>query len=541
MPRGDWALALGLAVATLATRWPYRVRLLLSWDAVQFALALADYDVARHQPHPPGYILYVAGGRLVAAALGDAAASLTVLAVAASAVAVLGLYRLAWTLYGRPAAVVATVGLVVSPLFWANGAGGLSYAVEAALAVAVARAAWALRDGRVGTLLGSALLLGFAGGVRQSILVVLTPLWLGMAVLGFRRWRPILAGLGVAALAVLAWLLPMLWLTGGPERYLVAALELYRSTVHPTTLVGGGWGRNVLGLGEALLLGVGVLLPVLGRGAWRAGWALRAGDPRAVFLALWVGPALVVYTLVHLGQHGYLLTVLPACYLLVGRVLTAGSGPRRGALCPAGLRPALTGAALGGALVGHAAFFTLAPPLDVAFAPPEAPWRVRAAASLRALYRFRLWEHTAAGLREREAIVHAYVAAIRGEFDPGDTALVTELGNPRSYPWFRHVMYYLPEFPVCHLRLGGLAPGYVCSRQLATMAAVGERTVPLPAGTRRLVWVVDHWHPAIPAPPGLQARALPHGRWLYALRLGRRGVEHAGYHLAPVTAIARIR
>lgn len=538
MPRGDWALALGLALATVATRWPYRVRLLPSWDAVQFALALGEYDVVRHQPHPPGYILYVATARLVAAALGDAATSFTVLAVGASAVAVLLLYRLGWALYGRPVAMVAALGLLASPLFWADAAGGLAYAVEAALAVAVARAAWALRDGRLGVLVGSGVLLGLAGGVRPSVLVVTGPLWLGMAALGVRRWGPVGAGVGVAGLSVLAWLVPMLWLTGGVAPYLAAALELYRSTVHGTTLVGGGWGRNVLGLGEAFLLGVGVFLPALPLAAGRALRGLRAGEPRAVFLALWIGPALVVYTVVHLGQHGYLLTVLPACYLVVARVLTDGGGRVLDRLRPGGLHRATAAAALAGAVGAHAVFFTSAPPLAVPSPGPDAPWRVRAEAALRARYRFRLWQHTGPGLRERDALIGAYVAAVRREFDPGDTALVTELGNPRSYPWFRHVMYYLPEFPVYHLRLGEAAPGYLSSQALTTMAAVGERAVPLPATTRRLVWVVDHWHPEVPPPPGLQARPLPHGRWLYALGIGRRGVEHAGYHLAPVAAVA---
>ena len=49
---------------TLASRWPYRARMLYNWDAVQFALALTEFDVAKHQPHPPGYLLYVGLGRL---------------------------------------------------------------------------------------------------------------------------------------------------------------------------------------------------------------------------------------------------------------------------------------------------------------------------------------------------------------------------------------------------------------------------------------------------------------------------------------------
>ena len=57
------------------------------------------------------------------------------------------------------------------------------------------------------------------------------------------------------------------------------------------------------------------------------------------------------------------------------------------------------------------------------------------------------------------------MAAVRREFDPRDTVLVTELGNPRSYPWFRHVMYYLPEYAAYHLRLGEASPGYLASRE----------------------------------------------------------------------------
>jgi len=64
-------MALGLALVTLLSRWPYRARMLYNWDAVQFALALREFDVAKHQPHPPGYLLYVGLGRLFNASLGD--------------------------------------------------------------------------------------------------------------------------------------------------------------------------------------------------------------------------------------------------------------------------------------------------------------------------------------------------------------------------------------------------------------------------------------------------------------------------------------
>ena len=540
MPPADWALALAFAGLTLVTRWPYRMRLLPTWDAIQFALALERYDVVRHQPHPPGYILYVALGRIAGVVLGNPAETLGGLAVLASAVAVLLLYQLGWHLYGRAVAALASLGLLVSPLFWAYGVVGLTYTAEAALATGIAVGAWGMQRGSARALVWSALLLGLAGGIRQSTLLVLSPLWLGMAWRGFRRPGPVLAGLSLVLLATAAWLGPMLWLTG-VERYLAATVELYQSTVRATTLLGGGSTRNVVGLGEACLVGIGVFLPVLAWGLWRGPAHLVQGKDRAVFFALWTLPALVIYAVVHLGQPGYLLTVLPACYLVVGRSLVLLGQRLQAVPLPAPWRGALAGLALLGTLGAHVAFFTAAGPVDAPNPAGGASWRARAASELRALYRFRLWNHTASGLREQEAVIGDYVATIRRQFDPRDTVLVTELGNPRSYPWFRHVMYYLPEYTTYHLRLGEASPGYLASQGLNSMAAVAERRVPLPPATRRLVWVVDEWHPGLPRPAALLTRPLPHGRSLYELRIRRGTVDHGGYELVPVTAVARLR
>jgi hypothetical protein len=539
MPGIDWAVALALAAVTLATRWPYRAHLLPTWDAVQFALALDRYDVVRHQPHPPGYILYVALGRLAKLWTGDATVALGSLAIFASAVAVLLLYQLAWHLYGRGTALLAAGGLVVSPLFWAYGVVGLPYAAEAALATGIAIGAWGMDRGSVRALAGSAVLLGLAGGVRQSMLLTMGPLWLGMAWRGFRRPGPVLVGLGLVGLTTASWLVPMLWLTG-VERYLAAGVDLYESTVRPTIVFGEGWLRNVAGLGAALLVGVGLFLPVLGWGLRRARRRLAEGDDHAILFALWMLPALALYVFVHFGQLAYLLALLPACYLIVGRTLIE-LWPARATTPALRLRRVLVGLVFGVGVGAHVAFFTLARPVDVPIPPADASRSVRIGSELRALYRFRLWNHSASGLREQEAVISEYVAAIRGHFNPQDTVLVTELGNPRSYPWFRHVMYYLPEYSVYHLRLGEAGPGYLLSRDLATMVAVGDWRVPVPPTTRHVVWIVDEWHPDVPRPPESETHPLSYGRSLYVTRVRQGAVEHAGYRLVPVTAVARLR
>ncbi|HEV8310073.1 MAG TPA: hypothetical protein VGW35_20610 [Methylomirabilota bacterium] len=548
MPRTDLALALFWAGVTALSRVPFRARLLPSWDAVQFALALRDYDIVKHQPHPPGYILYVALARALEPLAGDATESLTWLALAASAVTVFLVYRLAWMLYGRATASLAAAGLAASPLFWFYGVVGLSYTTEAALATGIATLAWRMRSGESRFAAWSAVALGLAGGVRQSVLILLLPLWVGMAWAGLRRWRPVLSGLAVIALTTAAWFGPMVWLTGGFWRYTGAALELFDSTVRATTIVGapGAWQANATALLEALVLGLGLLLPVLAGLVVLSLGRVRRWDARAWFFAGWIVPPLGVYTAVHFGQHGYLLTVLPALYILIARGLVVlgrrlGAAWRVAATWLRAAQWATAAAVLAAILLAHAAFFATAAPIEVpglfAAAPGSEGWGT----ALRARYRFRLWPTTARGLREQEGVIRAYVDAVRSAFNPANAVVVTELGNPRSYPWFRHVMYYLPEFTVIHLRLGRFSPGYISSRHDGAMAALGDSEIILAANVRRLVWVVDYWNPMVPRPAGLRAYPLAYGRWLYVLDVGRHPVEHAGYRLTPLTAVARLR
>src|SRR4029450_13531664 len=74
---------------------------------------------------------------------------------------------------------------------------------------------------------------------RQSLLVLLFPLWCGSLVVGVRRLRVLVIGLAIVGVSVLACFVPMIWLTGGLERYLTASVELAESVVKPTSIVGG--------------------------------------------------------------------------------------------------------------------------------------------------------------------------------------------------------------------------------------------------------------------------------------------------------------
>src|SRR5437762_10416151 len=192
--RLDYCLAVGLSILTILSRLPYRARMLYNWDAVQFALALREYDVVKHQPHPPGYILYVALGRLVNTWLDNPTAAYVVLAVACSGLTTFVVYLLARTAYDRATALVAATLFAVSPLFWFYGSVGLTYAGEALCATGVAYFAFRALDGSEGDAWLAAAYLALAAGMRQSLLLLLLPMWLVACGLGIRRARTVPIG-----------------------------------------------------------------------------------------------------------------------------------------------------------------------------------------------------------------------------------------------------------------------------------------------------------------------------------------------------------
>jgi hypothetical protein len=526
-PVADLGIALTLALVTLASRWPYRARMPYNWDAVQFALALREFDVAKHQPHPPGYVLYVLLGRLVNAWSGDPTFAYVGLAMLFSAGTTFVVFWLGRRLYDRVTATAAAALLAVSPLFWFYGSVGLTYAGEAFGASLIAWYAYGALGGSSRALYLGALALGLMGGMRQSVLVLVLPLWLGCALLGVRSLPRLLTAGGVLLGSVLSWFLPMVWLTGGVAAYARASTQLYDSVVRRTSVLEGSLDVTLAQaryLAESVIVGLGPLalgalaLPLYAR---RRGWQRQEW-----FLLAWIAPPAAFYALIHFGQAGYVLTFLPALVLLLSRAVVDQVAAGTTRLRRPQWRWALTTAVLVPMLLVNTSFFVSARPEPRAFHKRSGEaWRWRVRDEIHDW----IMSRTVAALREHEAVIRTYVDTIRAVYEPSDTVLVTELGNRRSYPWLRHAMFYLPEYPMYQLQVGDLPLGFYAPQSAVTMILTPGDSIDLPHTVKQLVWFVDHWDPGLPRPEGLLEVPLPYGRYLYVLPLGRRGVEHAGY------------
>jgi len=80
-----------LAITTLVTRIPFRSHYLFNWDSANFALGLERFSIFDHQPQPPGYILYIAVGRLFNFFLHNSNSALVSLSILSAVASVIGI------------------------------------------------------------------------------------------------------------------------------------------------------------------------------------------------------------------------------------------------------------------------------------------------------------------------------------------------------------------------------------------------------------------------------------------------------------------
>ncbi len=435
----------------------------VNWDAVQFALAVQHFDLHAHQPHPPGYILYVLLGRLLDAVVGNPSVALSFLSVLFSMAALPLMYGMCHRIFEESSvALGAAVLMLGSPLALYYGSTGLTYVPEMTLGIAVAWLAWNARQERTVRLaIFLGMTLGMLSGVRQTGLPLL------MALCVWALWsapRKLWLAFGLSLIgACLLWGVPLVAISGGLEAYLRENSLLAQEVPERTSILGAGVEGVLLNMSiVGLSLVVGVALAIVPLGLWALRMVRFSLSPSLKgFLLWWAVPPLMFFSLSHIGQSGYVLLVLPPILMLA-------------AICTAVTMQRIWGDTHKAAAWGSAACLGLAV-LSASYfllAPAQAYTSASAIVA-----NDRHWKEVPVALQA---------------MDPQYTVLVMSLG---WYGPFRHAGYLLSQY---HAYAGSEQPGKTYGWLYSAYSGQSSYSLPEP-----------------PASPTLELP--PHTEWVVAL------------------------
>ncbi len=110
-----YSIPLILFFITIVTRLPFTSQLLYDADSIHFVLGTSDYNISLHQPHPPGYIIYVMLGKLLNTVTHDPHTSFIIISIIFSALTVAIIYYFGMLLFSKEIGLIAVIIALTSP------------------------------------------------------------------------------------------------------------------------------------------------------------------------------------------------------------------------------------------------------------------------------------------------------------------------------------------------------------------------------------------------------------------------------------------
>lgn len=445
-------IILGLIGLTCLGRIPFATKYILVHDSVGFALALKEFDLYKHQPQTPGFILYVGLAKLLNFFVHDANTSYVILSILFSSLSVVFIYLLGKSLFNSRCGIVSALFLWSSPTFWVYGEMALSYICDTFTSVFVAYMGYqVIIKGKRHWLSGWSIALGILAGIRLYPVVFLSFMWI-FALVSIKSWKEILKQICILVTVCLCWGIPLLILTGGLPRFIDISLSHYRSAALPQlksfktlayTVAATVWGLS------AIILSLIISLKRL--------TSYENRTHLVTFFIIWGGVAFFFLFIFFIGNPGQILIFLP-CFILLSSLFVYK-------------RARVTEYTLVGLIIFINCF------LYFTVRPLSANERILGINThkFRNFANFWILDHSNKKLRSREQF-RELLDVIDKNFSPDTTAIITsDTRYLQPCALWRVVYYYLPEFQVVKI-------------------TDTTQVTDLPPNINTLVWLFDKYH-----------------------------------------------
>lgn len=189
----------------------FRSNYLDDWDSVQFALAIKDYSIVVHQPHPPGYPIYIFFGRIIDTFVDNPTKSLIFLSVLFGSLSIIPVYLLTEKFFNKDIATLSSIILSLTPAHLLFSEVAMTDIVSLFFVTTTIYLLYLGIEPKKYLYIGS-FVLGITAGIRATDIILVFILFI---VLSYRRkLKEFVLSTILMVVGILVWLIPIIIDTG---------------------------------------------------------------------------------------------------------------------------------------------------------------------------------------------------------------------------------------------------------------------------------------------------------------------------------------
>ena len=308
----DFAIACLLTLVCVVSRWLARPASFWEWDEILFGRALREFNVVKHAPHPPGFPVFVAMGKLANWLLHDEFAALVAVNFLFASLLGAALFYLFKEIFNdRRIAAIGALLCCFFPNVWVYSCAPRSDTPALVLGLIGLALVLRGRTAQRALLLGCAIL-GLAMGVRVTVLPMMGTVT-ALVLLGWlrqRKWRLVALCLTLIVIGIVSWYVPLI-LHHGWQAYRQAASSHSGFVLFDDSILSKGingwwshraqrffvdlWGDAWIAWTVYGLSGLGVMMLAASKRWVTLGWLLAAFVPYLIFTFLLNNPMQTVF------------------------------------------------------------------------------------------------------------------------------------------------------------------------------------------------------------------------------------------------------
>jgi len=297
-------------------RIPFISSYLFDWDAVQLALGMDNFNIEQHEPHPPGYFLYIYFAKFLNIFLNNPNSAMIAENIIFSAIALIIFYLITKKIFkNKFLAFLSSFIFVTNPFIWFHSEFPNVYMIDLCFSLIYFYLSYLIIIQNKNLLWLFSTLLALGIGFRQSLIIFFLPLYLYACFYNFKfdkeKIIKLLLNFFIFIITLLLWLFPNSIILGGLDKFINFSKEQFLISSKTTSifslakldsLIKQFFNALKLLIYSASILSIFSLIAIFSK-------KIKISVKNSIIFLLCLVPSFLFYSFIHLGKIGYIMTI----------------------------------------------------------------------------------------------------------------------------------------------------------------------------------------------------------------------------------------